>query len=209
MTRQRRDRAKARSLTGGRNLSPAVAAPRRESALAGQVARPDRSFAVPALGIFLAAASLRLIHVWQMRDTPYLTVLMGDSRGYDVWAQRLAAGDWWGTDVFYQAPLYPYVLGVLYALVGRDLFAVRVIQAVLGALSCVALGAATSRLISRNAGIVSGLMLAAYAPAIFFDGLIQKSVLDVFFDCVALAFIGEIVAADSMAGLKSRPPAET
>ena len=32
---------------------------------------------------------------------------MGDSHAYDAWAQRIAAGDWVGGDVFYQAPLYP------------------------------------------------------------------------------------------------------
>src|SRR5207253_3816900 len=35
-------------------------------------------------------------------------------------------------------------------------------------------------------------MLAVYAPAIFFDGLLQKSVLDVFFVCLALWLIARI-----------------
>jgi hypothetical protein len=35
-------------------------------------------------------------------------------------------------------------------------------------------------------------MLALYAPAIFFDGLLQKSVLDVFFVCLALWLIAEL-----------------
>ena len=39
---------------------------------------------------------------------------------------------------------------------------------------------------SRPIGIAAGVMLALYAPAIFFDGLLQKSVLDVFFVCLAL-----------------------
>ena len=34
-------------------------------------------------------------------------------------------------------------------------------------------------------------MLALYAPAIFFDGLLQKSVLDVFFVCLAVFLIAE------------------
>src|SRR5207248_9801499 len=44
-----------------------------------------------------------------------------------------------------------------------------------------------------RAGIVAGLMLALYAPAIFFDALIQKSVLDVFFVCVALWLIAATI----------------
>src|SRR5206468_502529 len=46
---------------------------------------------------------------------------------------------------------------------------------------------------SNRAGLVAGLMLASYAPAIFFDALIQKSVLDVFFVCVSLCLIANIV----------------
>ena len=44
-----------------------------------------------------------------------------------------------------------------------------------------------------RAGLIAGLMLALYPPAIFFDALVQKSVLDVFFVCVSLAVIARIV----------------
>jgi len=124
--------------------------------------------------------------VWQIRNAPFFTVLMGDSRAYDEWAQQIAHGDWVGHDVFYQAPLYPYFLGTLYAIAGRDLLLVRLAQAIVGSLSCVLLGLAGSRLFSRPAGVIAGLGLALYAPAIFFDALLQKSVLDVFFVCLTL-----------------------
>ena len=113
-------------------------------------------------------------------------MLIGDARAYDAWGQRLAGGDWIGTDVFYQAPLYPYFLGALYASVGRDLLLVRVVQALVGGASAVLLASAATRLFSRRVGWVAGLGLALYAPAIFFDTLLQKSVLDVFFICLVL-----------------------
>lgn len=146
------------------------------------------------LAIFGIALAVRLVHVWQIRKAPFFDVLMGDSRGYDEWAQRIAGGEWIGRDVFYQAPLYPYFLGILYAIAGRSLLLVRVCQAIVGAGSCVLLGAAARRLFSPAAGLAAGLMLALYAPAIFFDGLIQKSVLDVFFVCLALYLIARIMA---------------
>ena len=144
--------------------------------------------------VFAAALAVRLVHVWQMRDTLFFSVLMGDSRGYDAWARQIAAGDWLGRDVFYQAPLYPYFLGAMYAVVGHDLLVVRIVQALLGATSFALVGYAAARLISPRAGLIAGLMLAFYAPAIFFDGLLQKSVLDVFFVCVSLAIIAQIIA---------------
>ena len=132
---------------------------------------------------------MRLVHVWQLRRSPFFSLLMGDSRGYDEWARRIAGGDWLGHEVFYQAPLYPYLLGVIYAVAGRHLLLVRIVQALIGSASCALLALAAARLFSRRAGLVAGLMLALYAPAIFFDGLLQKSVLDVFFVCLALWLI--------------------
>jgi tetratricopeptide (TPR) repeat protein len=132
------------------------------------------------------AVAARLAHLWAVRDTPFFDVLMGDARAYDAWGQRLAAGDWVGTDVFYQAPLYPYFLGVIYAAFGRDLVVVRVVQALVGGASAALLADAATRLFSRRAGWVAGLGLALYAPALFFDVLLQKTVLDVFFVCLLL-----------------------
>jgi len=152
----------------------------------------SRKTVPPAAWIFATALGVRLVHVWQMRATPFFSVLLGDSRGYDEWARRIAGGDWIGRDVFYQAPLYPYMLGVIYAIAGRHLLLVRIVQALIGSASCVLIALAAERLVSRRAGIAAGVMLALYAPAIFFDGLIQKSVLDVFFLCVGLYLIAKI-----------------
>ena len=150
-----------------------------------------------APGIFLLALTVRLIHVWQIRRSPFFDVLLGDAHGYDEWARRIAGGEWMGRDVFYQAPLYPYFLGVIYATIGHSLLAVRVIQAVIGAGSCALLALAgerffrasppnTERSRSKSVGLIAGIGLAIYAPAIFFDGLLQKSVLDLFFLSLSL-----------------------
>ena len=147
------------------------------------------------MGIFALALAVRLIHIWQIRDAPFFTVLMGDSRAYDEWAQQIARGDWLGRDVFYQAPLYPYFLGTLYTLAGRDLVLVRVCQAILGSAACVLLASAGSRLFSARVGLIAGLGLALYAPAIFLDAVLQKSVLDVFFVCLTIWVISGLIAA--------------
>jgi len=96
------------------------------------------------------------------------------------WAQRIAAGDWLGKGVFYQAALYPYFLGILQSVLKHDLWSIRLIQITLGAISCAWIFVVGRNLFSRDAGIASGLLLACNAPAIFFDGLIEKSALDLF-----------------------------
>jgi tetratricopeptide (TPR) repeat protein len=149
--------------------------------------RPKR---LDAVGVFLLALGLRVVHVWQIRRSPFFDVLLGDAHGYDEWARRIAGGEWIGRDVFYQAPLYPYFLGVIYALIGHSLLAVRLIQAVIGAASCALLVLAGRRFFSPTVGLIAGIGLAVYAPAIFFDGLLQKSVLDLFFLSLSLWLIG-------------------
>jgi tetratricopeptide (TPR) repeat protein len=161
-------------------------------------ARPQDAPATPGAGPFVllvggVALVLRLLHVWQMHDTPYFTVLMGDARAYDAWAQQIAAGDWIGRDVFYQAPLYPYFLAGVYSIAGHDTIVVRVVQALLGSAACVLLGLTGRRLFSQRAGLVTGLGLAIYAPAVFFDGLMQKSVLDVFFICLSSWLLSDLI----------------
>ena len=146
-----------------------------------------------ALIIFAVALAVRLVHIWQIRPSPFFDILLGDANGYDQWAQRLAAGDWIGSEVFYQAPLYPYFLGLVYKVFGRDLLAVRIIQALIGSASCALLGMAGARFFSKPVGLMAGLALALWAPAIFFDSLLQKSVLDVFFVCLSLWLLALLV----------------
>jgi tetratricopeptide (TPR) repeat protein len=158
--------------------------------------------AAPAVAIFFIALAVRLVHMWSMQRSAFFDALLGDARSYDAWGHRIAAGDVIGRDVFYQAPLYAYFLGAIYAC-GGNLFAVRVCQAIVGAGACALLARAGERLFGRGAGLAAGLMLALYAPAIFFDGLIQKSVLDVFLLSLLLALLADLMVD---ATSSARPP---
>ena len=55
------------------------------------------------------------------------------------------------------------------------------------------MGLAGYRFFSVRVGAIAGSLLAVYAPAIFFDALIQKSVLDLFFVALSLWLIGRLV----------------
>ncbi len=148
-------------------------------------ARPAR-FTPYAVAIFVVALALRALHLFELRDSPFLTAKLGDAAAYDAWAREIAGGDWLGSQVFFQAPLYPYFLGVLYATLGDSPLLVRGVQCLLSALACALLASAGARLFSLGVGVVAGLLLATHAPSIFLDALLQKSVLDLFFVCLAL-----------------------
>jgi tetratricopeptide (TPR) repeat protein len=162
----------------------------KESSVApegGSRTRASRLSVLAAIGVF--SLLIRLLYLWQIRNAPFFTLLMGDSKGYDEWARRIAAGDWIGSDVFYQAPLYPYFMGAIYSVTGHDVLAVRVCQTILGSISCALVADAAWRLFSKRAAIIAGLILALYPPAIFFDGLVQKTALDAFLTSLAIWII--------------------
>ena len=141
--------------------------------------------------VCVAAFLLRLICLAELRRSPLFAVLIGDALQYDSWARQIAGGQWVGTEVFYQTPLYPYFLAVIFKVAGHQLMVVRVIQAALGAVSCGLLAFAGRRFFSKRVGLVAAILLALYPPAIFFDVLIQKSSLDLFLMTVVLAALAE------------------
>jgi tetratricopeptide (TPR) repeat protein len=130
--------------------------------------------------IGLGAFVLRLVYLAELRHTPLFAVIIGDARQYDAWAQQIAGGQWIGKQGFYQTPLYPYLLAVSFKVFGHHVIVVRVIQAALGAASCVLLGLAGRLWFDLRVGLIAAALLAIYPPSIFFDGLIQKSSLDLF-----------------------------
>lgn len=126
-------------------------------------------------GIVTLAFALRLVFLLEAQAAPLFHASVSDARSYWEWSDRIAAGDWLGDSVFYQAPLYPYFLALVKLAVGADLFRVRLVQIALGSLACGILFLAGRELVSRRAGIAAGVLLALYPPAIFLDALIQKA----------------------------------
>ncbi|MGH7816534.1 MAG: glycosyltransferase family 39 protein, partial [Candidatus Binatia bacterium] len=139
---------------------------------------PNKPTRIWFCAIFGVAFLLRLIYLSQIESIPLFYHLAGDGRTYDEWGQRIAGGDWSGQGVFYQAPLYPYFLGVAQFVFGHNLWLIRFLQILLGALCCAVIYLVGKKLFSHAAGLAAGLVLACYAPAIFFDALIEKSILD-------------------------------
>jgi 4-amino-4-deoxy-L-arabinose transferase-like glycosyltransferase len=140
------------------------------------------------LGVALLALVLRLSYVWQISHAPFFDLRIGDARAYHEWALRIARGDWLGKGVFYQAPFYPYFLAVVYKWFGASAAMVRFVQAVIGAGTCVLLAAAGMALFGEY-GAIAGLLLAIYPPAIFLDGLLEKSALVSFFTAALLYLV--------------------
>ncbi|MGQ0629007.1 MAG: glycosyltransferase family 39 protein, partial [Phycisphaerales bacterium] len=157
--------------------------------------RADTTSILVILAVALAA---RFIFLYEAQACPLSGFVIMDGKSYSAWADRIVAGDLLGSEVFYQAPLYPYLLALLKLLVGSSLLAIKSVQMVLGALSCVLLFLAGRLLFSRAVATAAGLGLALYAPAIFFDSLIQKAGLTTLLTCFLLYLLARAGARPSV-----------
>jgi 4-amino-4-deoxy-L-arabinose transferase-like glycosyltransferase len=130
------------------------------------------SFALGA--VLTAAAALRLAHFAAVRDEPFVATLALDAAEYDRWARALAAGDWLGSEPFFQAPLYPYALGALYFVCGRSLDLVYLVQIALGVAGLAATALAARRLLSQRHALAAAALGALAAPLPFHEVQIAK-----------------------------------
>lgn len=144
------------------------------------------SFTVLLSAICSVALFLRLINVLQTVELPTVVQLLGDAKSYFNWATRIAGGQWYGTETFYQAPLYPYTLAVLIKL-GSGVLGIRLFQVLLGTASVYLIGFATKQTLGAKVGLIAAAMYAVYPPAIYYDGIIQKTSLASFLLCAMLA----------------------
>jgi 4-amino-4-deoxy-L-arabinose transferase-like glycosyltransferase/tetratricopeptide (TPR) repeat protein len=141
-----------------------------------ELAEPDgrRARWIFAL-IFAVALVLRVVATMQYEaGHPHAAHPVIDEASYDRWAREIAGGEWLGREVFFQEPLYPYTLGVLYALFGPERIVARLAQCVLGALAAVLAGVLARRAIGKRVGFVTAALLAVYWPGLLFPPLLLK-----------------------------------
>ena len=146
--------------------------PVEESAGTASAAGRRRRLALAA--VLALAALLRLAHWAAVRDHPFFAELVMDSREYDHWAQEVAAGDWLGSKVFFQAPLYPYALAAVYSVFGHRVDAVYLLQIALAVAGCWALYRAGRLAGGERVGLGAALLAAVYPPFIVHDVQLAK-----------------------------------
>lgn len=112
-----------------------------------------------ALLIFGVALIVRLVYFYQVKanfpgwDSPTIDPLY-----HDLWAKQIASGNILGAGPFFRAPFYAYLLGLIYSVFGPSLEAAKIIQHVIGALTCSVIFIFADRYFGRRAALTAGLI---------------------------------------------------
>ena len=137
--------------------------------------------------LFCIAFLPRLLYLLSISHNPFFHFPVIDGQTYDDWAQEIAKGHWIGDKVFWQAPLYPYFLGIIYSLFGHDLFLARFIQIVLGSINCLLIFRITRLAFNSKVSWIAFFIASFYGPFLFFNAELLNPVLIIFLNlCLIL-----------------------
>ena len=136
--------------------------------------------------IVLFAFTLRLTYILQLQDNPTFNYPHMDELYHDDWAQAIAAGETFIEGPYFRAPLYPAFLAAIYKVFGVGYLLPRIIQGILGSLSCGVLFLIGRRIFGRAIGAVAGFVAGSYWMLIYFDGELLIPSLIVFLDLLLI-----------------------
>ena len=126
-------------------------------------------------GILIASSILHFIYIWQLRQTPYISHPLVDAETYHQKALNIIEYGWLGDRIFYQAPLYPYILAIIYKLFGTNMEMVIWLQATSSVFSVYLIYLMGKRLFNIEVGILSALLTLFYGVFVFYSGFLLKS----------------------------------
>lgn len=126
------------------------------------------------IAVLGSAAAMRLFHLHAISSSPFFDHPVLDGAFSDQWALTILSGSAPAAP-FYQDPLYPYLLALLYRLFGYSHLAVYLFQALLGVATAGLIFDITRRVFDHRSAVVAGLIAAFYRPFIFYDVQLEKT----------------------------------
>lgn len=100
--------------------------------------------------------------------SPFYSGLICDSKVYYKWAAAILGGDWFGREVFHQAPLYPYLIAALWLIFGQHYLVIYLAQALMMALTVLLVFLIGRKCFNNYVGLAAGLLCAFYGTLNFY-----------------------------------------
>jgi 4-amino-4-deoxy-L-arabinose transferase-like glycosyltransferase len=148
--------------------------------------------------ITLLGFLLRLVFILETNSSPFVQHLFSDSKIYNDWAINIYKhGNWFGKEVFFMSPAYPFLLAFIYKIFGESALIVRFLQAVLSSVTIVFIYLSGRELYNKQVGYISSIIAAVYSLFIFYSGLILSETIQTFLISVLIFLLARISAGNN------------
>jgi len=137
------------------------------------------------LAVLAVGLGLRIANLADISNSPFFNRPVIDGQAYDTWAVAIVKGNA-PVQPFYQDPLYPHLLALVYSVFGHSYWAVYLVQLALAVVFLLLVYDTTRLLFDWRAGIAAAAMAALYKPFIFYESQIEKTALAVFLTALLL-----------------------
>ncbi len=127
-----------------------------------------RSFLTACI-IFSLALTIRFIYLYESSANPSFQSPIVDSEFYDKAAREFSAGQGLGSNFFWQPFFYQFFLSMVYFFSGSSIITAKVIQVLLGGLTCALVYRLGEKIFDRRIGIIAGLITVFYGPLLFYE----------------------------------------
>jgi Flp pilus assembly protein TadD len=121
------------------------------------------------IGIFIVALSVRFLFLQQSSSNPTFAVPIVDSESYHFRALDLVAGKGFTDVLFWQPLFYQLYLCLAYITSESSILFAKIVQVLLGAVTCTLTYHLGRIVFDRSIGIAAGIITALYGTLIFFE----------------------------------------
>ncbi|UCE18004.1 MAG: glycosyltransferase family 39 protein [Gemmatimonadota bacterium] len=143
--------------------------------------------------VIILAAAIRIIYMFEYRfNSPFYDYILLDSEVYDTAARTIASGEWIGAEPFYTAPLYPYLLAVIYKFLSDEHLLVYLFQTVLGFLNLGILYFIGKKAFNKNTGLIAFIIALLYPTFLFYETKLMATTLAVFLSLLVLLWFMKV-----------------
>lgn len=147
----------------------------------------DRRERIFLLVVIAVSIIFRALYIWQYHSSEFWGHLTVDTRYHYLWAQAIASGDFWGSQIFFRAPFYAYFLALLYKIFSGSILGIVIVQNVIGVISFVMIYKMAREIFGSKAAMVAAVIYLFTFDFYFFESELLLDFLLVFF--VPLMFL--------------------